>query len=78
DMSASLAQGADFRGAIFMNMINTMSWFCSAYITKTNLSFANFSRVIFEKCELWEHRWNGTLITGALFLVYDLSCGEFS
>ncbi|MER1720993.1 pentapeptide repeat-containing protein, partial [Proteus terrae] len=52
EISECLAQGADF-----MNMITTRSWFCSAYITKTNLSYANFSRVILEKCELWENRW---------------------
>ncbi|MEQ5640195.1 pentapeptide repeat-containing protein, partial [Escherichia coli] len=50
EISECLAQGADFRGANFMNMITTRSWFCSAYITKTNLSYANFSRVILEKC----------------------------
>ncbi len=52
------AQGADFRGASFMNMITT-HWFCSAYITNTNLSYANFSKVVLEKCELWENRWIG-------------------
>lgn len=78
EISECLAQGADFRGANFMNMITTRSWFCSVYITKTNLSYANFSRVILEKCELWENRWNGTVITGAVFRGSDLSCGEFS
>ena len=53
------AQGADFRGASFMNMITTRTWFCSAYITNTNLSYANFSKVVLEKCELWENRWMG-------------------
>lgn len=53
------AQGADFRGASFMNMITTRTWFCSAYITNTNLSYANFSKVVLEKCELWENRWIG-------------------
>ena len=37
-----------------MNMITTRTWFCSAYITNTNLSYANFSKVVLEKCELWE------------------------
>jgi fluoroquinolone resistance protein len=72
------AQGADFRGASFMNMITTRSWFCSAYITKTNLSYANFSKVVLEKCELWENRWNGAQILGATFSGSDLSGGEFS
>ncbi len=34
EISECLAQGADFRGANFMNMITTRSWFCSAYITR--------------------------------------------
>lgn len=72
------AQGSDFRGASFMNMITTRSWFCSAYITKTNLSYANFSKVIMEKCELWENRWTGTQIHGANFSGSDLYGGEFS
>ncbi|VEA65255.1 secreted effector protein PipB [Serratia plymuthica] len=72
------AQGADFRGASFMNMITTRIGFCSAYITKTNLSYANFSKVVLEKCELWENRWNGAQILGATFSGSDLSGGEFS
>jgi fluoroquinolone resistance protein len=72
------AQGSDFRGTSFMNMITTRTWFCSAYITKTNLSYANFSKVVLEKCELWENRWVGTQILGATFSGSDLSGGEFS
>lgn len=72
------AQGADFRGASFMNMITSRSWFCSAYITKSNLSYANFSKVVLEKCELWENRWNGAQILGANFSGSDLSGGEFA
>ncbi|RJK73841.1 fluoroquinolone resistance protein, partial [Klebsiella pneumoniae] len=55
------------RGASFMNMITTRTWFCSAYITNTNLSYANFSKVVLEKCELWENRWMGTQVLGATF-----------
>ncbi|CAI0724714.1 Qnr family pentapeptide repeat protein [Serratia ficaria] len=72
------AQGADFRGASFMNMITSRTWFCSAYITKSNLSYANFSKVVLEKCELWENRWNGAQILGASFSGSDMSGGEFS
>ncbi|MBL5882458.1 Qnr family pentapeptide repeat protein [Lelliottia aquatilis] len=72
------AQGADFRGTSFMNMITSRTWFCSAYITKSNLSYANFSKVVLEKCELWENRWNGAHILGATFSGSDLSGGEFS
>lgn len=72
------AQGADFRGASFMNMITPRSWFCSARITKTNLRYANFSQAVLEKCELKENSWNGALITGANFCGSDLSSGEFN
>ncbi|ERT11478.1 Qnr family pentapeptide repeat protein [Photorhabdus temperata] len=72
------AQGSDFRGTSFMNMISSRVWFCSAYITKSNLSYANFSKVILEKCELWENRWNGANILGANFSGSDLSGGEFA
>jgi len=72
------AQGADFRGVSFMNMITSRSWFCIAYIIKNNLSYANFSKVVLEKCELWENRWNGAQIQGASFSGSDLSGGEFA
>ncbi|ECC5460655.1 Qnr family pentapeptide repeat protein, partial [Salmonella enterica] len=78
EISHCRAQGADFRGASFMNMITTRTWFCSAYITNTNLSYANFSKVVLEKCELWENRWMGTQVLGATFSGSDLSGGEFS
>ena len=78
EISECRAQGADFRGASFMNMITTKSWFCSAFITKTNLSYANFSKVVLEKCELWENRWVGTHVLGATFSGSDLSGGEFN
>lgn len=71
-------QGADFRGASFMNMISQRSYFCSAYIIKSNLSYANFSNVVLEKCELWENRWNGANVLGASFIGSDLSGGEFN
>lgn len=78
EISECRAQGIDFRGASFMNMITTKSWFCSAYITKTNLSYANFSKVVLEKCELWENRWVGANVMGATLSGSDLSGGEFS
>jgi fluoroquinolone resistance protein len=71
-------QGADFRNASFMNVINAQVRFCSAYITKSNLSYTNFADVILEKCELWENRWHETHILGANFNGSDLSGGEFS
>ncbi|WP_374189558.1 Qnr family pentapeptide repeat protein [Erwinia sorbitola] len=78
EISECRAQGIDFRGASFMNMITTKSWFCSAFITKTNLSYANLSKVVLEKCELWDNRWVGTNVVGAIFSGSDLSGGEFS
>ncbi|AHG19710.2 fluoroquinolone resistance protein [Chania multitudinisentens RB-25] len=71
-------QGADFRGANFMNMISQHTYFCSAFITKSNLSYANFSKVVLEKCELWENRWNDANVLGATFIGSDLSGGEFN
>lgn len=72
------AQGTDFRDASFMNRITARTWFCSAYITKSNLSYANLSGVILEKCELWENRWTGANVNGASFVGSDLSGGEFN
>ncbi|CDH30849.1 Uncharacterized low-complexity protein [Xenorhabdus bovienii str. Intermedium] len=67
----------DFRGASFMNRVSANIQFCSAYITKSNLSYTNFADVILEKCELWENRWHETHILGARFSGSDLSGGEF-
>lgn len=61
-----------------MNMITTHTWFCSAFITNTNQSYANFSKVVLEKCELRENRWMGTQVLGATFSGSDLSGGKFS
>lgn len=72
------AQGVDFRDTSFRNMISPKSWFCSAFITKNNLSYANFSGAVLEKCELWENRWEGAQVRGAIFSGSDLSGGEFS
>ncbi|MEX2979416.1 pentapeptide repeat-containing protein [Serratia fonticola] len=69
---------ADFRGASFMNMISQRSYFCSAFIIKSNLSYSNFSKVVLEKCELWENRWSGANVLGASFIGSDLSGGEFN
>ena len=48
EISECRAQGADFSNASFMNQITTCSWFCSAFIKKSNLRYANFSRVTLE------------------------------
>ncbi|MCU5771476.1 Qnr family pentapeptide repeat protein [Erwiniaceae bacterium BAC15a-03b] len=78
EIRESMLQGADFRNASFMNLIAPKVWFCSAYITKSNLSYANFANVVLEKCELWENRWTGTQVSGAKFSGSDLSGGEFA
>lgn len=72
------ATGADFSGASFMNMITSRTWFCSAFMTKNNFSYTNFSKVILEKCELWENRWTGANVQGANLSGSDLSGGEFT
>lgn len=78
EMRECKATGADFAGANFMNMITTRSWFCSAFLTKNNFSYTNFSKVILEKCELWENRWTGANLRGANLSGSDLSGGEFT
>jgi len=77
EISECRAQGADFSNASFMNQITTRTWFCSAFIKKSNLRYANFSRVTLEKCELWENRWDGANLSGASFAGSDLSAGQF-
>jgi len=77
EIRESKASGADFRGASFMNMITSRSYFCRAYMTKNNFSYANFQKVVLEKCELWENRWTGANLLGANFSGSDLSGGEF-
>lgn len=72
------AMGCDFRQARFMKKISPRLWMCSAFITKSNLSYANLSGVILEECELWENLWNGTIVTGANFSGSDLSGGDFT
>ncbi|MBT9431234.1 Qnr family pentapeptide repeat protein [Candidatus Sodalis endolongispinus] len=69
-------QGADFRDASFMTTLSRRRFFCRAYITKSNLSYCNFSRVTLEKCELMDNRWRGAVLTGANFRGADLSGGE--
>ncbi|WP_449433187.1 Qnr family pentapeptide repeat protein [Pseudomonas putida] len=78
EMSGCKLQGADFSNTSFMNMITHKSWFCHATITDCNLSYANFSGAILEKCELWGNRWIGTTVKGASFSGSDLSSGEFN
>ena len=77
EISECRAQGADFSNASFMNQITPRSGFCSAFIKKSNLRYANFSRVTLEKCELWENRWDGANVSGASFAGSDLSGGQF-
>lgn len=71
-------KGADFELARFSNQINHQLYFCSAYITGCNLSYANFERLCIEKCDLFENKWNGANLQGASFKGSDLSRGSFS
>lgn len=52
------AQGADFRGASFMNDHQPHLVLQRLY-HQSNLSYANFAKVVLEKCRLWENRWHG-------------------
>ena len=71
-------QGADFARASFANYITHKSFFCSAYITESNLSSANLESAKLEKCELMDNRWRGANLLGASMKGSDLSGGEFS
>lgn len=71
-------QGADFGVASFAQHITDKTFFCSAFITKCNLSYANLENAKLEKCELFENRWRGANLSGASFKGSDLSHGEFS
>ena len=71
-------KGANFVRANFTNRISHKAYFCSAYITRCNLSYTNFERAVLEKCELFENRWNGAHLFGVNFKGADLSSGEFS
>ncbi|ACH67167.1 pentapeptide repeat protein [Aliivibrio fischeri MJ11] len=71
-------KGANFSQASFSNQINHQMYFCSAYITGCNLSYANLERLCIEKCDLFENKWNGANLQGASFKGSDLSRGSFS
>ncbi|MHC6529311.1 Qnr family pentapeptide repeat protein [Vibrio proteolyticus] len=71
-------KGANFQQANFANRINHTMFFCSAFITGCNLAYTNFERVLLEKCDLFENRWNGANLSGANLKGSDLSRGEFS
>ena len=71
-------KGANFLQARFANQISHNVYFCSAYITASNLSYANMERLCIEKCELFENRWIGTNLQGTSLQGSDLSRGEFS
>lgn len=58
-------KGANFQRANFVNRISHSAYFCSAYITGCNLTYANFERTLLEKCELFENRWKGANLFGA-------------
>lgn len=72
------AMGCNFHHARFMKKISPRLWLCSAYITKSNLSYADSSGVMLEEYELWENLWNETIVTGANFSGSDLFGGDFS
>lgn len=71
-------KGANFVQASFANQVSHSMYFCSAYVTGCNLSYANLERVCIEKCDLFENRWIGANLYGASFKESDLSRGVFS
>lgn len=71
-------KGADFTKVSFENKISRQVYFCSAFITGCNLSYANFSGVRIEECDLFENRWIGANLQGASLSKSDLSRCEFS
>ncbi|MFT5880771.1 MAG: fluoroquinolone resistance protein [Moritella sp.] len=71
-------KGADFARASFANYVTQKSYFCSAYITQCNLSYANLEDQRIEKCDLYENRWLGANLLGASLQGSDLSRGEFA
>lgn len=71
-------KGTNFVKANFENQISRQSYFCLAYFTGCNLSYANFSGVRIEKCDLFENRWNGANLQSASLKHSDLSRSEFS
>lgn len=74
----SQLKGACFSRARFANYITHNTFFCSAYITRCNLSYADLGDIKLEECELFENRWNGANLVGASFRGSDLTNGEFS
>lgn len=70
-------KGASFVQANFSNQVSHSVYFCSAYITGCNLSYANLERLCIEKCDLFENRWIGANLYGASFKESDLSRGCF-
>lgn len=71
-------KGANFQRARFANQVSHSVYFCSAFITGCNLSYANLERLVLEKCELFENRWIGANLMGASLKESDLSRGVFS
>lgn len=71
-------KGANFSRANFANQVSSRMYFCSAFITGCNLSYANMEQLCLEKCELFENRWIGACLSGTSFKGSDLSRGVFS
>lgn len=71
-------KGVSFVRTNFANHITHNTYFCSAYITNCDLSYANLERQKLEKCDLFENRWGGANLSGSSFKGSDLSRGEFT
>ncbi len=78
EFKASNLKGADFYRASFSNYITQKSYFCSATIIESNLSYANLDGLLLEQCTLTDNRWIGANLNGVSMRGANLSGGEFS
>ena len=73
----SQGMGANFSQASFANQITQKHYFCQAYLTGNNFSYASFEGCLLERCELGGNRWQGANFMGASLIGSDLSGSEF-
>ncbi|MGY4026924.1 Qnr family pentapeptide repeat protein [Aeromonas rivuli] len=77
EMRDCQAVGINLAQASFANQITPKSYFCEAYLTGNNFSFANLESCLLERCELSNNRWQNANLRGASLVGSDLSHGEF-
>ena len=77
EMRDCQAMGIDLSQASFANRITPSSYFCEAYLTGNNFSFANLASCLLERCELHGNRWQNANLSGTSLAGSDLRDGEF-